>query len=1059
MLRRLLPAAHHLLRPRLYASELSRPLVLQSARRFSSAPKSFEFNLDDSKTAFQWKSTGEVFRGWLVLKLCTYNFVIRNAETLYRTSRRLLGEGITNGIVRRTLFAHFCGGENEREIVPRLRKLQEAGVAAILDPVDEADISKTVPSSDMMGPSAPDRSDTMQARIFDYEGEKRCDSRVALVETAISTVHSAVEGRGIAAIKVSAMGAPVLLERMSNAIRELQAFYGRLCEGPACVLSYEEFSKGWLAMHDVDEEEIKRRFDKLDHNGDGTIDLIDWINSMTLMDLSEIVQKCRSRGPLSEAALTQDELQLMRAMLKRVDAVCKAAYDSKVKLLIDAEWTAIQPAIDNVATNMMRKYNNDENRGPIVYNTYQTYLKDTYQRVHRDIEMANRAVVRGAYIVSERANAEKEGRESPVCDTYEATTASYHSVIEDLLDHPSQPSMIIASHNADTVEFAVRKLHEMSSPMRRDNVMFAQLYGMADPITYILAKEGYRAVLPLRLCSRASYGSLMLSAVVRNGSLGACLLAAPSLRHFSTVRPHPLRFDNPEVAFRTKSTMEVFRGLVVLKLCTFNTIVKNAEMLYKTSQTVLGSSITNWALKKTFFAHFCAGETEKDIAPTMKKLRETGVGGILDYAAEAELSAQSKKPDAMGDAPDRTDFMHARVYDYEGEKKCDARVRVFETALLAVHNTTPEEGFAAIKLSALGAPVLLERISTAMVEMSAFYERLGGKGDGGELTYDDFKKGWLNFFNEPVGGEQEIRRTFDKLDVYHDGSIDLVDWTCSMTLVDMSEMVKECKEHGPLYHAALDEEELELMKAMLHRVDMICEKAYNLGVKIMIDAEWTAIQPAIDNVVVHMMRKYNRDAEKGPIVFNTFQTYLKDARFRVNHHMKMAEREGYQFACKVVRGAYMVSERLKAENENRDPPVFDTYDETTASCHAVIEDLINHPTEPSIMVATHNEDTVNFTVKTVQECADPEKRQERVYFGQLLGMSDPITFVLAENGYKAYKYVPYGPVKDVVPYLIRRTQENSTLLGTPAVAEERRMLFTEFKRRIFRREHARKIDS
>ncbi|KAF4675696.1 hypothetical protein FOL46_000464 [Perkinsus olseni] len=525
---------------------------------------------------------------------------------------------------------------------------------------------------------------------------------------------------------------------------------------------------------------------------------------------------------------------------------------------------------------------------------------------------------------------------------------------------------------------------------------------------------------------------------------------------FSSGVPAQLRFDNPEVAFHTKTTGEVFRGLLVLKMCTFNAIVKNAEILYKSSQTILGSTITNWLLKKTFFAHFCAGESEREIAPTMQKLREAGVGGILDYAAEAELSAQSKKPDAMGDAPDRTDFMHARVYDYEGEKKCDARVKVFETALHAVHNTTPEEGFAAIKISALGAPVLLERISTAMLEMAAFYERLGGKGDGA-LSYDDFKKGWLNFFNEPKGGEEEIRRTFDKLDIYHDGSVDLVDWTCSMTLVDMSEMVKECKEHGPLYDAALDEEELELMKSMLHRVDMVCQKAYNLGVKIMIDAEWTAIQPAIDNVVVHMMRKYNRDTEKGPIVFNTFQTYLKDARFRVNHHMKMAEREGYQFACKVVRGAYMVSERLKAESENREAPILDTYEETTASCHGVIEDLITHPSQPRLMVATHNEGTVNFTVKTLEGCDNPEKRQERVYFGQLLGMSDPITFILADNAYKAYKYVPYGPVKDVVPYLIRRTQENSTLLGTPAVIEERKMLLTELWRRLFGRRTPGKI--
>ncbi|KAF4703181.1 hypothetical protein FOZ63_028480, partial [Perkinsus olseni] len=99
------------------------------------------------------------------------------------------------------------------------------------------------------------------------------------------------------------------------------------------------------------------------------------------------------------------------------------------------------------------------------------------------------------------------------------------------------------------------------------------------------------------------------------------------VRRFSAGRPGPLRFDNPEVAFHTKTTGEVFRGLLVLKMCTFNAIVKNAEILYKSSQTILGSTITNWLLKKTFFAHFCAGESEREIAPTMQKLREAGVGG------------------------------------------------------------------------------------------------------------------------------------------------------------------------------------------------------------------------------------------------------------------------------------------------------------------------------------------------------------------------------------------------------------------------------------------------
>ncbi|KAF4705999.1 hypothetical protein FOZ62_000945, partial [Perkinsus olseni] len=359
----------------------------------------------------------------------------------------------------------------------------------------------------------------MQARIFDYEGERRCDSRVDLVKAAISTVDRAVQGKGIAAMKISAMGPPVLLERMSDGIRELQSFYSHLCDEQECALSYEELKEALVSVSgSCNTADIEDRFAELDDDGDGKVDLMEWMNSVSLGELSEIMMREPGvEGPRLETVLTEDDLRLLQSMYHRVDAVCKAAFDSGVKILIDAEWTAIQPAIDKVATSMMRKYNRDDRKGPIVFNTYQTYLKDARQRVRRDLQMDGSArvlldescwrlrlskpvsgyrfackVVRGAYIVSERMKAEEDGRESPICDTYEATSASYHGVIEDLLDHASRPSIIIATHNAETVKFAVGKLSDCP-PERRDDVMFAQLYGMADPITYILAKEGYRA--------------------------------------------------------------------------------------------------------------------------------------------------------------------------------------------------------------------------------------------------------------------------------------------------------------------------------------------------------------------------------------------------------------------------------------------------------------------------------------------------------------------------------------------------------------------------------------
>ncbi|KAF4724037.1 hypothetical protein FOZ63_006098, partial [Perkinsus olseni] len=368
-----------------------RPLL----RAFCTTPtKRQELPLDDPKIAFRWKSTGEVLRGWLVLKLCTYNYVIKNAEKLYQRSRNTLGDGITHGVIRWTLFAHFCAGESEVGIRPKLQGLHAAGVTAILDPVDEGDVSPAgPPSTDMMGPSAPERADTMQARIFDYEGERRCDSRVDLVKAAISTVDRAVQGRGIAAMKISAMGPPVLLERMSNGIRELQSFYSHLCEGRVCALSYEELKEALVSVSGSrDTADIEDRLAKLDDDGDGKVDLMDWMNSVSLTELTEMIvmREPGVEGPRLETVLTEDDLRLLQSMYRRVDAVCQAAFDSGVKILIDAEWTAIQPAIDKVAASMMRKYNRDDRKGPIVYNTYQTYLKDARRRVNRDLQTAQR---------------------------------------------------------------------------------------------------------------------------------------------------------------------------------------------------------------------------------------------------------------------------------------------------------------------------------------------------------------------------------------------------------------------------------------------------------------------------------------------------------------------------------------------------------------------------------------------------------------------------------------------------------------------------------------------
>lgn len=244
---------------------------------------------------------------------------------------------------------------------------------------------------------------------------------------------------------------------------------------------------------------------------------------------------------------------------------------------------------------------------------------------------------------------------------------------------------------------------------------------------------------------------------------------------------------------------------------------------------------------------------------------------------------------------------------------------------------------------------------------------------------------------------------------------------------------------------------------MCDRVLAIMDLARELKVRVMVDAEWTDIQPAIDHIVIFLQRLYNRGDR--PVVFNTYQTYLKGMNGRVLRDLDRSKREGWHFGAKVVRGAYMVSEREKARQRGVESPICDTYEHTEATFHAAIDDILAHSARAAeeeksgrkawgaeVLVASHNRGSIERTLRRMEEL---QVDRGRVYFGQLLGMADHITFPLGIHGYKAYKYVPYGPIGEVMPYLIRRTQENSAILGSPGVQEERRMIGQELWRRLW----------
>lgn len=240
------------------------------------------------------------------------------------------------------------------------------------------------------------------------------------------------------------------------------------------------------------------------------------------------------------------------------------------------------------------------------------------------------------------------------------------------------------------------------------------------------------------------------------------------------------------------------------------------------------------------------------------------------------------------------------------------------------------------------------------------------------------------------------------------------------------------------------EEELALLNKMVERVRTLCKAAADANLRIMIDAEHNYLQPAIDSIAKDMMAEFNCDV---PIVYNTYQCYLRDSRFRLNSDIESARRRGYKFGGKLVRGAYMEHEREAATQKGVPNPVFTEIEHTHSNYNRCVRMAIQETATAGaeVMVASHNQYSVEMAVRHMHDFG-MKPGECGVFFGQLLGMADHLSYVLGRHGYRAYKYVPFGPVEETIPYLIRRAQENSGLMG--GVAREMEMRSSEVVRRL-----------
>uniref|UniRef100_A0A4W5R208 Proline dehydrogenase n=1 Tax=Hucho hucho TaxID=62062 RepID=A0A4W5R208_9TELE len=536
-------------------------------------------------------------------------------------------------------------------------------------------------------------------------------------------------------------------------------------------------------------------------------------------------------------------------------------------------------------------------------------------------------------------------------------------------------------------------------------------------------------------------------------------------------------FDNTHEAYKSKDNIELLRSLLVFKLCTFDFLVDKNKELMDLSKKVFGQRLFERLMKMTFYGQFVAGEDHNSIKPLIHKNQAFGVGSVLDYSVEEDLTqeeAEKKEMDAcvseaekespgvdhrekkykahrqFGDR--RGGVISARTYFYADEAKCDNQMETFLNCIKASGGASVD-GFSAIKMTALGRPQFLLQFSEVLVKWRRFFILLAAQqGKSGmdaleqKLELEQLKESLTKL---GVGNKDDIENWFTGEKLGSSGTIDLLDWNSLINdRTSISNLLVipnvETGQLEPLLRKFTVEEEKQ-MKRMLQRVDVLAKHAVENGVRLMVDAEQTYFQPAISRLTLEMQRIFNREK---PIIFNTYQCYLKEAYDNVSVDVELSRREGWYFGAKLVRGAYMYQERSRAEEIGYEDPINPDYEATNRMYHKCLEfvlEEIDHNRKANVMVASHNEDTVKFTLEKMNQMG-LSPTENKVYFGQLLGMCDQISFPLGQAGFPVYKYVPYGPVNEVIPYLSRRALENRGFMK--GSQRERSLLWMELKRRL-----------
>jgi proline dehydrogenase len=301
----------------------------------------------------------------------------------------------------------------------------------------------------------------------------------------------------------------------------------------------------------------------------------------------------------------------------------------------------------------------------------------------------------------------------------------------------------------------------------------------------------------------------------------------------------------------------------------------------------------------------------------------------------------------------------------------------------------------------------------------------------------------LDFSVEAAETETEIEKTFQELkhSVINSGQHESIPFSVfKPTALTTRDILKKVSFDEPL-----TPNEQTSYNKFQQRFDSLCAEASKAGKPIMIDAEDYWYQKAIDRVTEDMMLKYNH---KTAVVYTTLQMYRHDRLSYLQHLIELSKQNGIIAGIKYVRGAYMEKERARAIAGNYPSPIYPTKQDTDKAFNEALKISVEHCDRISVFCGTHNEESILALVEYMSNKNLPNNYPS-IYISQLFGMSDNLTFNMAKAGYNVAKYLPYGKIKDVLPYLIRRAEENSAIAGQ--TGRELIMLKRELKNRKSRK--------